>query len=111
MSLRMDVNTEKIKLNGMKHIIKNASIRVISFYYDLKTGINLNIGIFSCKSAILPILNLYYNIEFSDEHYMDCFSEDSLKKTTFLDACYNFLKTLPEFSKAKIINDNQLKNK
>lgn len=105
MSLRMDVNTEKMKLNGMKHVIKNANIRILSVYYDLKTGINLNVGIFSCKSAVRPILNLYYNVEFSDEYYVDYFSEDSLKKTTFLDACYNFLKALPEFSKAKIFKD------
>jgi hypothetical protein len=106
MSLLMDVNTEKVNLNGMKYVIKNASIRVISVYYDLKTGINLNVGIFSCKSANRPILNLYYNIGLSDDHYVDYFSEESLRKTTFLDACYKFLKSLPEFSKAKVVNRN-----
>src|SRR5690349_6562734 len=105
MSLIMDVNTEKINLSGMKHLIKNASIRIISIFYDLEKGINLNVGVFSCKTAERPILNLYYNVDFSDENHVDYFSDKTLTKTTFLNACYIFLKSLPEFNKAKIVKD------
>ncbi len=105
MFLQMDFDTENTALSGIELEIKNACLRLISVYYEISSGFHINLGVFSSRKAMRPIVNIQYNVGQDSEYYKKHFIDEVVSGKSFIETVYGYLLSIPEFQKAKIVKD------